>query len=104
MIRNNVGGWVRENLVDLAIVGVLLVGVFVGIFGAANWNDYVTPRIPSPSSGTAEQYEREKATYQERLEQTGKSAVIPWVYAMPLTFTGAALAVVAFAILAKRNP
>jgi hypothetical protein len=98
-----VGGWVRENLVDLALAGTLIVGIFVGTFGVANWSDHVPPSAPSPSSYTAEQYERLKSTYQDRLDQTGKNAVVPWVWAVPLTFAGAALAVAAFATLVARN-
>ena len=93
----------REFLYETPVlVAVLLISLTLGIFGAANWNCYVTPSpVQVPSSATKEQFEAAQESYRERLEESrrGRGALMPFVFAMPLTFVGLGGACVVVATL-----
>lgn len=78
-----------------ALWGLAAAGfLFAGAFGAANWAAWADPVYPPISrDDPPAKVEPRLADYQRRVDAVGQGAVIPFVWAVPLTLTGFAAAV-----------
>jgi hypothetical protein len=95
--------WISRNSVDVMIGAVLVVGVFLGAFGMANWADQTYPSFPSRTNHTAEQYDQIVADYPRRVQSVGQNSVVALPYAVGMTFAGFAAAVVCLGTWLKRH-
>lgn len=68
---------------------VMLVFLFVGVFGAVNWHNHVHPDVPTKSAlMSQETYDQKVADYQRRVERVGQDAVISRMWAIPIAIFG----------------
>ena len=98
-------GWVLATLLLVCFGG--------GVFGAVNWNDYVDPSVPERGSDPyrgitepQETYDLRVAEYHRKVEEVGKSALIPFPLAVTLcltSFFGVAVFLFALLIRARRG-
>jgi hypothetical protein len=76
----------NENWV-LAVL--LMLGFGAGVFGGVNWSDYVYPEVPQHEPGEREEiFNLRVEEYRLKVEEVGKSALIPYPIAVTVCFTG----------------
>jgi hypothetical protein len=74
-------GWV--------LTALLLICFAAGVFGAVNWDDYSYPSVPNHEPGESEEtFHLRIAQYHEKVDQVGKSAIIPFPVAATICLTG----------------
>jgi len=74
---------------DVVIVGLMFAFLFVGVFGAANWNSHISPHVPVMGMGERQEtYDAKVRMYEQEVQNVGKDAVIPRVWAIPMTLVG----------------
>ncbi len=65
----------------------ILACIFVMGFSIVNWADHVPPIAPYPIAGeNQDQYTLRMVAHQRKMDEVGKTAVIPLMVAVPLTF------------------
>ena len=81
--------YLAKNVIDVTLVATGLVAFFIGVFGAVNWHDHMKPRDPEMHPTTRrEAIEFRTEEYNRQLAEVGQKAVVPWVWAVPITLTG----------------
>lgn len=95
----------RALLRDSVFLGLLGLGLlFGGLVGAVSWNSWATPEHPYPAFMEKEEvYQRRVAAWQMAIDERGRNAVVPLVWAVPMTVTGLLGAGVCAVVLIVRN-
>jgi hypothetical protein len=86
------------------LLALLVVCFGTGVFGAVNWNDYVYPNVPQKNVVERDEaYDLRVAAYNRKLDEVGKSALVPFPVAVTLCLTGFFGAAVLLFVLIDRH-
>ncbi len=96
---------VKAAISESVVVGFVgFVFLFAGVFGAVNWNSYCRPHPPEQGwREPAESYAVKMQAYEDKVQRVGMDALIPWVWAVPLTIVGLSGAATCACIIIYHN-
>ncbi len=96
---------IKAAISESVVVGFVgFVFLFAGVFGAVNWNSHCRPQVPEMGyREAAEQYAIKVQAYEDKVQRIGADALIPWVWAVPLTIVGLSGAAVCACVIIYHN-